>query len=94
MKAIATIDSDGRMKLPRKVTERLNLQPGSKVSVVIEDGITKLAVADVPLGKVVSRGGNLVIECPTVRKVSDEAIVSAIKADRDDRGARIIGCLP
>lgn len=47
MMATAMIDSEGRMKIPRKVKDRLKLQTGSKVPLVIEDGSAMLSVAEI-----------------------------------------------
>ena len=90
MKATATIDNEGRMKIPRKVKERLNLQPGSKVSLVIEDGVTTLATAEAPLAKLVMKDGVLVVDFPQNAPISDDDVISAIKADRNDREDRIL----
>lgn len=90
MKATATIDNEGRMKIPRKVKERLNLQPGSKVSLVIEDGVTTLATAEVPLAKLVMKDGVLMVDFPQNAPISDDDVISAIKADRNDREDRIL----
>lgn len=90
MKATATIDNEGRMKIPRKVKERLNLQPGSKVSLVIEDGVTTLATTEVPLAKLVMKDGVLMVDFPQNAPISDDDVISAIKADRNDREDRIL----
>ena len=90
MKATATIDNEGRMKIPRKVKERLNLQPGSKVSLVIEDGVTTLATAEAPLAKLVMKDGVLMVDFPQNAPISDDDVISAIKADRNDREDRIL----
>lgn len=93
MKATAVIDSEGRIKIPRKIKEWLKLKPGSRVSLSVEDGVTKLSVSEPPLSNLVVCDGRLVIETTGSRPLSDEDVISAIKAGRDERESRILrGC--
>ena len=85
MEVTATMDSDGRIKLPRKVKERLKLQPGSRVSLSIEDATARLNRVEPPLAKVEMRDGYWVIVSPQVGFISDDDVVSAIQAGRDER---------
>ena len=90
MKVTATMDSDGRIKLPRKVKERLKLQPGSRISLLIEDATAHLNLAEPPLAKVEMRDGYWVIVSPQAGFISDDDVVSAIQTGRDEREDRIL----
>ena len=90
MKITAIMDSDGRIKLPRKVKERLKLQPGSRVSLSIEDATARLNRAEPPLAKVEMRNGCWVIVSPQAGFISDDDAVSVIQAGRDEREDRIL----
>jgi bifunctional DNA-binding transcriptional regulator/antitoxin component of YhaV-PrlF toxin-antitoxin module len=85
MKVTATMDSDGRIKLPRKVKECLKLQPGSRISLSIEDATAHLNRAEPPLAKVEMRDGYWVIVSPQAGFISDDDVVSAIQTGRDER---------
>ena len=89
MNTTLTLDASGGLFLPAELLADAHLRQGGEVEVeVVADRITvKPAPADVPEARLVERDGRLVFVGGPTR--SEGEIVRAIKADRDERDARI-----
>lgn len=84
MKATASIDKAGRLVIPKKIREKLHLAPGVLVELETVADHLALRIADDPDCRVVEKDGLLVIE----GGIHEDA-VTAIKADREARMARL-----
>ena len=91
MSTTLTIDPAGGLFLPRELLQEARFRQGEKVEVdVTADRIVvQPAIEDAPV-RVVNRGKLLVIE----GLPSGVDVVAAIKADRDERDARIARAVP
>ncbi len=79
-----TIDSAGRVVIPRDIRHAVGLEPGAVVEVEARDGSVSIEPAAASV-KIVRRGRLRVAVLPDVKSLSDEAV----RAVRDDlRGGR------
>lgn len=87
MNATVTIDSSGRLVIPRNVREKLHLHAGSRLHLEVKgDGVFLEPLPEEDY-KIVERNGRLVIE--TEAKLEPGEIRKAILADREDRSEKL-----
>ncbi len=89
MGATVTIDSSGRLVIPRNIREQLHLRSGSRLNLEISGGGVFLAPLPNEDARIVKRGGRLVIETSEV--ISDDDVRKAIVADREERANKLSG---
>jgi AbrB family looped-hinge helix DNA binding protein len=58
-----TIDAAGRLVIPKRFRDRLNLRPGARLHVAEEEG-RLILTPDLPEARLVERDGFLVLELP------------------------------
>jgi AbrB family looped-hinge helix DNA binding protein len=89
MSSSVTMDSAGRLVLPRRIREHLHLRGGSRLSLELErDGVRLVPMPDEE-ARIVKRHGRFVIETST--PVGDGEIRRAILAERDERLGKLSG---
>lgn len=88
MKVTTTIDKAGRIVLPKKMRERLSLDPGTKLECRDVAGGIEIRVADAGDYEIVEEGGLLVIDG---RGPVDAR--EAVRASRRERDEKIQGRL-
>jgi AbrB family looped-hinge helix DNA binding protein len=78
----ATIDSGGRVVIPKSIRERLGLHPGRALAIIERDGHVEIEPAPTPM-KLVRRRGILVAE-PTesLPMLTDDAVRETIERTR------------
>jgi AbrB family looped-hinge helix DNA binding protein len=80
-----TIDSAGRVVIPKALRDRAGLRPGTELEIRCSNGVIEIARA-APRGRLVREGAFLVWEPESgVGTVSEEEIVALIEADRERR---------
>lgn len=80
-----TIDSAGRVVIPKALRDRTGLRPGAELDIRDSDGIIEIIPA-APRGRVVKEGAYFVWEPESgVGSVSEEELVALIEADRERR---------
>jgi AbrB family looped-hinge helix DNA binding protein len=80
-----TIDSAGRVVIPKALRDRAGLRPGTELEIRCSNGVIELAPA-APRGRVVREGAFLVWEPESgVGTVSEEEIAALVEADRERR---------
>ncbi len=83
MSATVTIDSSGRLVIPRNIREQLHLRSGSRLNLEVKgDGVFLAPLPDED-ARIVKRGGRLVIE--SAEPLSEDDVRKAIVSDREDR---------
>jgi AbrB family looped-hinge helix DNA binding protein len=83
MSATVTIDSSGRLVIPRNIREQLHLRSGSRLNLEVKgDGVFLAPLPDED-ARIVKRGGRLVIE--SAEPLSADDVRKAIVSDREDR---------
>lgn len=89
MNATITLDSAGRLVLPRKIREYLHLRGGSRMSLEAERDSVRLVPMPDEEARIVKRNGRHVIETSTPLAVSE--IRQAILAEREERLIKLSG---
>jgi antitoxin component of MazEF toxin-antitoxin module len=91
MNTTLTLDASGGLFLPAELLADAHLNKGAAVEVdVAADRILVKAVEPEREARIVRNAqGRLVIEC--VPPLTDQDIIRAIKADREERDERILG---
>ncbi len=88
-----TMSEAGLLELPEAVRRRFQLKGEARFLLDVSEGAITLRLEerpaeDVPAAKIENRGGYRVIAGPG--PLSDERIIRAIQADRDEREERIL----
>ena len=89
MNSSVTMDSAGRLVLPRRIRELLGLHAGSRLSLELEKDSVRLVPMPDEDARIVRRNGRLVIE--TDKPTAAGEIRQAILADRDERLGKLSG---
>lgn len=77
-----TIDSGGRVVIPRAIRDELGLSPGTAVEVVARDGVVCVAPAGTPM-KLVRRGRGRVAEADrALPTLTAEEVRATLEAGR------------
>lgn len=92
MTATLTLDDSGRLLLPDAILRVLSVRPGTELKAEVSPGRIELVSGDddVPVITEISADGTLVYP-PGVKAPTAEKIVAAIKADREERIAKLSG---
>jgi AbrB family looped-hinge helix DNA binding protein len=69
---ISTIDSAGRLVIPKEARQQAGLQPGMPLEIRVRDG--RIEIEPAPLDVRIERRGRMVVAVP-------KAAISALKAD-------------
>jgi AbrB family looped-hinge helix DNA binding protein len=89
MNATVTMDSSGRLVIPRTIREQLHLRGGSRLNLEVKgDGVFLAPLPDED-ALIVKRGGRLVIETSEI--LGDDEVRKAILADREERVNKLSG---
>ena len=89
MSCSVTIDSSGRLVIPRNIREQLHLRSGSRLNLEVKgDGVFLAPLPDED-ARIVKRAGRLVIESSQI--LSDEAVRKALVSDREERINKLSG---
>jgi AbrB family looped-hinge helix DNA binding protein len=83
MSSSVTMDSAGRLVLPRKIREQLNLHGGSRLNLELEKDSVRLVPMPEEEARIVMRNGRHVIETSSPLGVGE--IRKAILAEREER---------
>lgn len=89
MDATVTIDSSGRLVIPRNIRNQLHLTTGSRLNLEIKGDGVFLAPLPSENARLVKRSGRLVIE--SAESMDDETVRKAILSDREDRATKLSG---
>jgi AbrB family looped-hinge helix DNA binding protein len=89
MNATITLDSAGRLVLPRKIREHLHLRGGSRMSLEVERDSVRLVPMPDEEARIVKRNGRHVIETSTPLAAGE--IRQAILAEREERLINLSG---
>ena len=84
-----TLDNFGRIVIPKKIRDRLGIQPGSKLRLDVEEGDDRERLALEPLRDkpILQRRGRLLVH--TGELVGD--VEDAVQRDRDERIRTLTG---
>lgn len=89
MNATVTMDSSGRLVIPRNIREQLQLRSGSRLNLEVKGDGFFLAPLPSQDARIVERGGRLVIESAEV--LTGGAVREAIVGDRNERIKQLSG---
>ena len=89
MSSLVTMDSAGRLVLPRRIREQLHLRGGSRLSLELERDSVRLVPMPDEEARIVKRDGRFVIETSTPGGKGE--IRQAILAERDERLSKLSG---
>ena len=89
METIATIDEAGALILPLEIREQLQLKPGDQLKVDVDSERLQVKSGTEPKAELVEKDGLLVFKMPDGIETVD--VVEAIRQDREDRDARVLG---
>lgn len=87
MSATVTMDSSGRLIIPRNIREQLHLGGGSRLNLEIKGDGVFLAPLPSESAQIVKSGGRLVIE--STARLSNDAVRMAIVGDRNARSDKL-----
>ncbi len=89
MSATVTIDSSGRLVIPRTIREQLHLHSGSRLHLEVKgDGVFLAPMPDED-ARLVTRDGRLVIQSSKILGKDD--VRKAIVSDREERISKLSG---
>jgi AbrB family looped-hinge helix DNA binding protein len=89
MNATVTIDSSGRLVIPRNIRNQLHLITGSRLNLEVKGDGVFLAPLPSENARLVKRAGRLVIE--SSEPMNDDTVRKAILSDREDRMNKLSG---
>ena len=89
MSATVTMDSSGRLVIPRNIRDQLHLRSGSRLNLEVKGDGVFLAPLPNEDARIVKRGARLVIETSGI--LSDDDVRNAIVADREERVNKLSG---
>lgn len=89
MSATVTMDSSGRLVIPRNIRDQLHLRSGSRLNLEVKGDGVFLAPLPNEDARIVKRGGRLVIETSGI--LGDDDVRRAIVADREERINKLSG---
>jgi AbrB family looped-hinge helix DNA binding protein len=83
----ATVDSAGRLVVPKAIRERAGLRPGLRLSLTVRDGRVEIEPEPTPVR--IMRKGSLsvavpLIELPTLREEQVKAVRDALSRSRGE----------
>jgi AbrB family looped-hinge helix DNA binding protein len=89
MNTTVTIDSSGRLVIPRNIRNQLHLITGSRLNLEVKGDGVFLAPLPSENARLVKRAGRLVIE--SSEPMNDDTVRKAILSDREDRMNKLSG---
>ena len=89
MNATVTIDSSGRLVIPRNIRNQLHLITGSRLNLEVKGDGVFLVPLPSESARLVKRAGRLVIESD--ESMSDDTVRKAVLSDREDRMNKLSG---
>lgn len=87
--ATVTIDSSGRLVIPRNIRNQLHLITGSRLNLEVKGDGVFLAPLPSENARLVKRAGRLVIESD--EPMGDDTVRKAVLSDREDRMNKLSG---
>jgi AbrB family looped-hinge helix DNA binding protein len=89
MNTTVTIDSSGRLVIPRDIRNQLHLITGSRLNLEVKGDGMFLAPLPSENARLVKRAGRLVIESD--EPMADDTVRKAVLSDREDRMNKLSG---